>query len=261
MRFRSSFTTTLGVWKPPAPGREASFYKVRGSEKKHSSSPSPANQIFVFHFFTQKGKSARGSSNDHSWLVNREPLVGSGLVCMLIFPIHATGNDPQRLRVQCPRSTQRCPNMQGNGETSRSPLAWQQFVGLEAWDLTITWSKIMNCGLHKITNLFVVAYVSTGKNFKRKVVFQASCLKGYSLVFWGVPFAEKGMAKRQSIHLSDFFLFHWPEISVKFPKINPIYIPQSLQQIPIASCPLPNVLAWWASIYSYAIKNPNKPQL
>lgn len=54
-------------------------------------------------------------------------------------PIHFfTGNDPQRLRVQCPRSTQRCPNMQGNGETSRSPLAWQQFVGLEAWDLTST---------------------------------------------------------------------------------------------------------------------------
>ena len=121
------------------------------------------------------------------------------------------GNAPQRLRVQCPRSTQRCPNMQGNGETSRSPLAWQQFVGLEAWDLTITWSKMMYCGFQDCQSICccICQRKLTGLQrkdcFERKAVFQASFLRGYSSGFWGVPLIETGMAKRRSIHLSVLF--------------------------------------------------------
>ena len=106
---------------------------------------------------------------------------------MLILPIHATGNDPQRLRVQCPRSARRCPNMQGNGETSRGPLAWQQFVGLEAWDLTITLSKNHVLWPSQDYQSIVVAYVPGNKQVSKERTVskgrQSSkqhFLKGYS---------------------------------------------------------------------------------
>ena len=77
MRCPSSLTNTLGVWKPQRQAmNEASFWRCGDLKKKHSSSPSPANQILMFHCYTQKDKSARGSSTSHCWLVTRYPLMG-----------------------------------------------------------------------------------------------------------------------------------------------------------------------------------------
>ena len=113
----------------------------------------------------------------------------------------------------------------------------------------------------KIANLFVVAYVGTGKNFTqinmspRKGSFQKEgrlpsiMFEGIFVSFLGNTFYWDRYGKAPK-HTSEWFFpisLPWNRSQISQNQSPFTYLPQSLQQIPIASCPLPNLLAWWAS--------------
>lgn len=183
----------------------------------------------MFHFFTQKGKSARGSSNDHCWLVNREPLVGSGLVLRLI-PQSISSQEMTLNACVCSVQGQRNGVQICRGTEKHREVLWH---GNNLWDWKhgiwqLLYPRSWTVAFTRLP-IYLLLHMLAWKEFYWRKLTCLQRKQSSKHHFWGdirQVFGEY-LWLRQVWQSAEayiwvfFFLFHWPEISVKFPKINP----------------------------------------